>query len=253
MFAPEDLSRDKFLDGKLYIYQPKAGYRAAMDPVLLAAACDAQPGQSVLELGCGAGVASLCLGATGAGMRLVGLELQPEYADLARRNAAENGIAFEVIEGDLAHMPAGLREQSFDHVIANPPYFAPQNGTAAADKGRETAQREATPLALWVRQGFRRLKPGGWLTLIQNADRLADILIAIGDQGGATRVLPITPRDGRDAGRVIVQTRKGAKTPLRLLAPFVLHAAPSHARDAEDLTQIAQSLLRDGAKLRLGR
>lgn len=253
MFAPEDLSRDKFLDGKLYIYQPKAGYRAAMDPVLLAAACDAQPGQSVLELGCGAGVASLCLGATGAGMRLVGLELQPEYADLARRNAAENSIAFEVIEGDLAHLPAGLREQSFDHVIANPPYFAPQNGTAAADKGRETAQREATPLALWVRQGFRRLKPGGWLTLIQNADRLADILIAIGDQGGATRVLPITPRDGRDAGRVIVQTRKGAKTPLRLLAPLVLHAAPSHARDAEDLTQIAQSLLRDGAKLRLGR
>ena len=109
MFAPDDLSRDKFLDGRLYIFQPKAGYRAAMDPVLLAAACDALPGQSVLELGCGAGVASLCLGVRVAGVTLTGLELQPEYADLARRNAAENGIAFEVIVGDLEHMPAGLR------------------------------------------------------------------------------------------------------------------------------------------------
>lgn len=252
MFAPDDLSRDKFLDGRLYIFQPKAGYRAAMDPVLLAAACDARAGQSVLELGCGAGVASLCLGATVTGVTLTGLELQPEYADLARRNAAENGLAFEIIVGDLADMPAGLRARSFDHVIANPPYFAAQNGTAAADSGRETAQREATPLALWVRQAFRRLKPGGWLTLIQNADRLSDILRAIGDHGGATRVLPIAPREGRDAGRVIVQTRKGAKTPLRLLAPLVLHAAPSHAGDAEDLTQFAQSVLRDGAKLRLG-
>ena len=253
MFPPEALSRDKFLDGKLYIYQPKAGYRAAMDPVLLAAACEAKHGQSVLELGCGAGVASLCLGATGEGLDLTGLEIQPEYADLARRNAAENGIAFEVIEGDLAHMPAGLRERSFDHVIANPPYFAPQDGTAAADRGRERAQREETPLVIWVRQGVRRLKPGGWLTLIQNADRLSDILRAIADHGGATRILPITPRQGRDAGRVIVQTRKGARTPLRLLAPLVLHAAPSHAGDAEDLSEIAQSILRNGEKLRLGR
>ena len=251
MFADGDLTRDRFLDGRLMIWQPKAGYRAAMDPVLLAACCPAEPGQAVLELGCGVGVASLCLGWRMPGVRLVGLELQPDYAALARRNAAENGIALEVHEGDLSRMPAELRAQSFDHVIANPPYFPPGSGTEARDAGRERGQREDTPLSEWIDQGFRRLHPGGWLSVIQNADRLPDILSAIGSKGGATRVLPIAGRAGRDAGRVIVQSRKGARTPFRLLPPLVLHAAPEHAADAEDLTEIAQKLLRRGANLRL--
>ncbi|MEZ5686751.1 MAG: methyltransferase [Paracoccaceae bacterium] len=252
MFPEADLSHDLFLDGQLRIWQPKAGYRAAMDPVLLAAACPARPGQAVLELGCGAGVASLCLGRRVPGLDLAGLELQPEYAALAQRNAAENGIALTVSVGDLAAMPAGLRAQSFDHVIANPPYFPPGSGTGARDAGRERGQREATPLADWVAQGFRRLHPGGWLTLIQNADRLPDLLAAIGARGGDTRVLPVAARAGRAAGRVIVQSRKGAKAPFRLLAPLILHAAPAHAGDAEDLTAQAQDILRRGAGLPLG-
>ncbi|SOC15574.1 tRNA1(Val) A37 N6-methylase TrmN6 [Rhodobacter sp. JA431] len=251
MFAAEECTQDRFLDGRLLVAQPRNGYRAAMDPVLLAAACGAAPGQSVLELGCGAGVASLCLGQRITGLRQVGLELQPEYADLARRNATANGIALEVFEGDLAHMPGPLRGMSFDHVIANPPYFAPQSGTAAADAGRERAQREATPLADWVRAGYKRLHPGGWLTLIQNADRLADMLAALSQGGGSISVLPIAPRAGRPAGRVVVSARKLGKGPLRLLAPFVLHAKAAHGADVEDLTEAAQAVLRHGAPLPL--
>lgn len=251
MFAPEELTQDRFLDGRLLVAQPRRGYRAAMDPVLLAAACPARPGQAVLELGCGAGVASLCLGWRVPDLRLAGLELQPAYAALARANAAVNGIAVEVVEGDLAAMPSSLRARSFDHVIANPPYFAPKGGTAAADPGRETAQREATPLAEWVVSGYRRLMPGGWLTMIQNADRLPELLTAMAGQGGSVRVLPIAARTGRAAGRVIVQARKGGRGPFTLLAPLVLHAAPAHAGDAEDLTKIAQSVLRCGEVLRM--
>ena len=251
MFAPGELTRDRFLDGRLLVAQPRSGYRAAMDPVLLAAACPARPGQSVLELGCGVGVASLCLGWRVAGLRLTGLELQPEYAALARENAAANGIGLEVVEGDLAAMPHELRGQSFDHVIANPPYFAPASGTAARDAGRERAQREETPLADWVRQGLKRLHPGGTITLIQNADRLADLLAALGAGAGSVTVLPIAPRVGRPAGRVIVQARKGGRGPFRLLAPLVLHEAAHHAADAEDLTSIARSVLRRGEELRI--
>lgn len=255
MFAPEELTLDKFLDGRLIVAQPRHGYRAAMDPVLLAAACPATAGQSVLELGCGAGVASLCLGWRVPDLVLTGLELQPAYAQLARENATRNGIALQVVEGDLAQMPAGLRAQSFDHVIANPPYFAASGGTAAADPGRETAQREATPLARWVQQGLRRLRPGGWITMIQNADRLPDLLAGLaleGDKaGGSIAVLPIAPRVGRSAGRVLVQARKGGRGAFKLLAPLVLHAAPDHAADAEDLSDIAQNVLRRGERLRI--
>ncbi|KEO52960.1 tRNA1(Val) (adenine(37)-N6)-methyltransferase [Thioclava pacifica] len=252
-FSPDELTEDGFLGGRLRIAQPRAGYRAAMDPVLLAAACHARPGQSVLELGCGAGVASLCLGCRVPGVALTGLELQPAYAALARENAARNGIAFEVMEGDLSRMPPDLRARSFDHVIANPPYFGASDGTPATDAGRERAQREATPISDWIDAGLKRLKPEGWITIIQQADRLGDLLDGLKSRAGATTILPIAPREGRAARRVIVTARKGAKTPLKLLAPFVLHAEPAHSRDAEDLTNIARAILRDAQILPIER
>ena len=252
MFTPQDLTQDGFLGGQLTIAQPRHGYRAAMDPVLLAAACPARAGQSVLELGCGAGVASLCLGHRVPGLRLVGLERQGDYAALAQANAQANGIALEVFEGDLRQPPAALRAQSFDHVIANPPYFTAAGGTAAADPGREAAQREETSQADWVTAALKRLHPGGHVTLIQNADRLPDLIVALAGRAGAITVLPLAPRQGRAAGRVIVQARKGAKSPFRLLAPFVLHAAAHHGSDGEDLNPEAVKILRGGGSLLLG-
>ena len=82
------LTHDAFLCGKLHLWQPKHGYRAATDAVLLAAACPAVAGQSVLDLGCGVGAASLCLASRVAGLVQTGLELQEDYAALARQNAA---------------------------------------------------------------------------------------------------------------------------------------------------------------------
>ena len=107
-FAADQLSRDAFLCGRLQLWQPIKGYRAATDPVLLAAACPAKSGQSVLDLGCGAGAAALCLAHRVPGLTLYGLELQEDYAALARRNAAENGIPFHVETGNLATIPAPL-------------------------------------------------------------------------------------------------------------------------------------------------
>lgn len=242
-----DLRQDGFLGGRLRIVQPVQGYRAGADAVMLAAACAARPGQSVLELGCGAGVAMLCLGVRIPGLALTGLELQASYAGLARHNAELNGQAVAVMQGDLADMPAALRGASFDHVIANPPYFL--GGTIAPVNGRGRARHEDTPLALWIDAGLRRLRQGGRITLIQRADRLDGILAALEGRAGATRILPVSARQGRDAGRVIVQARKGARGPLRLLAPFVMHAKTSHSEDAEDLTDAAQAVLRDGAAL----
>ena len=72
--ALADLTRDKFLDGQLTILQPRYGYRAGVDPVFLAASVPAKPGQNVLELGCGAGVASLCLARRVSGLSLFGVE-----------------------------------------------------------------------------------------------------------------------------------------------------------------------------------
>ncbi|MGB5557142.1 MAG: methyltransferase [Paracoccaceae bacterium] len=248
-FADSDLTEDRFLGGLLTISQPRDGYRAGVDPVLLAAAVRAEPGQSLLELGCGAGVASLCLGRRVPGLRLTGVELQPDYADLARRNAAMNGIPMTVFTADLRSLPAELKAQNFDHVIANPPYFHRSHGTASPDVGRDAALAGETPLADWIAAATQRLAPKGCLTLIQKADRLQDVLSALDHRLGSVTVLPLAPRIGRPAELVIVQARKGGRGAFRLLAPLILHEGEKHERDGESYTATVRDMLRNGAAL----
>lgn len=238
-----------FLDGRLRIRQPVRGYRAATDPVLLAAAVPARPGDAVLDLGCGVGTAALCLGARLAGLALHGLELQPDYARLARENAALNGLAMVVHEGDLRATPAGVRAISFDVVILNPPYHAPTD-PGSPDRARDIANRrgEAT-LSDWIGAALARARPGGWVVAIMRAECLPEILAALDGRAGGITVLPLAARAGRDAGRVILRARKGARGPFRLVAPFVLHEGAAHARDGDDHTARARAILRDGAAL----
>lgn len=246
-FDDADLSDDKFLMGRLRLLQPVKGYRAATDPVLLAAACPAQPGQSVLDLGCGAGAASLCLGARVPGVVLAGLEVQPAYADLARRNAARNGQEMEVQEGDLTEMPKALR-RGFDHVIANPPYYN-AGGSPSPVAVRDRAVRVDTPIAAWVTAASARLEPGGWLTMIFATPCLPEALSALAPKMGSALVLPLAPRQGREAPRVILRARKGGKAAFRLLAPFVIHDGAVHDGDRESYTPAANAILREGADL----
>jgi tRNA1Val (adenine37-N6)-methyltransferase len=247
VFAPSDLSDDAFLCGRLRLWQPLKGYRAATDPVLLAAACPAVPGDHVLDLGCGAGAASLCLGLRVPGLHIAGLELQSAYAALARENSGRNRIAIQVVEGDLAHIPHELR-RSFDHVIANPPYY-PRAGTPSPKAGRDTALRAETPLSVWVAAAATRLRPGGWMTMISGADSLPDVLSALAPRLGSAAILPLTPRQGRPALRILLRARKGGKGAFRLLPPFVIHKGDHHDGDRESYTPDANAVLRDGADL----
>jgi tRNA1(Val) A37 N6-methylase TrmN6 len=240
---------DAYLGGRVRIEQPRRGYRAATDPVFLAAACPAKPGQSVLELGCGVGVAALCLAARVPGLHMVGVERQPDYVALARRNAALAGANLDVVEADLTGLPAELRQQVFDHVLANPPYFAAQSGTAARDAGREAANREDTPLVDWIATARARLVPRGWLTMIHTAERLPDCLAALRAGFGAITLLPLQPRPGRAATRIVIRARKSARAPFRLLPPFLVHESDAHPGDAPDFTQAAEAVLRHAAPL----
>ncbi|WP_238365057.1 tRNA1(Val) (adenine(37)-N6)-methyltransferase [Mesobacterium pallidum] len=249
--AARGLGCSGFLGGRIALLQPLKGYRAGVDPVLLAASVPARAGHSVLELGCGAGAASLCLAARVQGLTLTGLELQPGYAALARKNAALNDLPLTVVEGDLAAMPANLRQRRFDIVIANPPYFDRSASTRAPDAGRDTAMGEDTPLADWVQAGSRRLAPRGLYAMIHRAERLGEILSLAPQAGlGSLRVLPLAPRAGRDAQLVIVHMTKGGRAPLRLHAPFILHAGDRHAGDAPDYTEAAEAILRHAAPIR---
>lgn len=245
----EALTLDAFLGGQLQILQPKRGYRAGVDPVLLAASVPAKAGQRVLELGCGVGVASLCLGRRVAGLALTGVELQPDYADLARRNSVQNDLPLRVVTADLRELPADLRQQRFDHVIMNPPYFDRKMGSAARDAGRDTALAGATGLADWIDIGARRLGPRGYLTLIQRIERLPEILAALAGRLGSLRVLPIAGRAGRAPELFILQARQEGRAPFTLLPALVMHAGAQHQGDVPSYRPQIVQILRDGGDL----
>lgn len=249
-FAEHDLTQDQFLGGRLTICQPRKGYRAGVDPVLLAAATPAKSGQLVLELGCGAGVASLCLAARVSGLSLTGVELQPEYAALARRNAQNLGAKMQVITADLRALPSELKQQCFDHVIANPPYYQRERGTAAPVVGRDVALAGDTPLQDWVNVAARRLYPKGMLTLIQDMRRLPDLMAALNYSDlGSLELLPIAARVGRAPHLLLLRARKCGKADFVHHAPLIMHQGERHERDGESYTPRITAVLRGGEPL----
>ncbi len=244
-----DLTCDAFLGGALQILQPRSGYRAGVDPVLLAASVPAKPGQSLLDLGCGVGVAALCAGCRVPGLALTGLERAGIYAELARRNGHYNDLPFEVITGDLAQMPAALKARQFDHVVANPPYFDRTNSTSSGNLQREIALGEDTPLGDWVDQATRRVAPGGTVSFIHRAERIPDLLDRFRHKLGSVELLPLAPRQGRPARLCLLRGRKGGRADFRLHAPWVLHDGDRHEVDGESYTLPTTSILRAAAAL----
>lgn len=245
-----DLTCDKFLGGRLNIWQPKQGFRSGTDAILLASAVPVKPHESVLELGCGVGVVSLSLGCHAEGLRLCGVELQEHYAALAERNAQENSTDFEVVRGDVLQPDADLKERNFDHVVSNPPYFVTQKLTdpARQDKAIAHVSRPGTTHD-WVVQGLKRLKPKGYITVIQCVERMPELVGAIASGCGDMVVIPISSRAGEPASRVIIRGRKGAKGGAILRAPLIMHK-DVHASDAASkYSELATSILRDGHRI----
>lgn len=251
-FPPEALSCDHFLGGRVTAMQPRRGFRSSTDAVFLAASVPARAGQSVLELGCGAGVASLCLHARVPGLRLTGVEIQPAYAALAKTNAERAAATMTVHRGDVTRLPAPVRAARFDHVMLNPPWYRAGARGSAADAGREVALAENVPLQIWLDAAQRRVMPGGTVTIINLAERLPEILGALDHRVGRIRILPLSARAGRPAGRVLVQATAGRRDALELLAPLVVHDGDRHRADADDFTAGASDVLRMGAATVLG-
>lgn len=244
-FARMQTTDDGFLGGKLRILQPKKGFRAGVDSVFLAASVPARPGDRVVEAGTGPGVAALCLLSRVAGLHLTGIEREPPSASLARENAARNGLALEVIEADITSGPI-LPPESFAHGFANPPWFENHAATHSPHALKARAHALASgDMALWIANLGAMIMQGGSLTFIhrwQEGQAIA-ALMAQGGYGGIA-IKPILARQGETPIRAIVQGWKGRGNAMKVLENFVLHEG-----GANDFTQSAQAILRQGAGL----
>lgn len=224
--AVADFTEDGLLGGQVALRQPRDGFRAAIDSVLLSAATPARQGAAVLEPGAGVGAAALCLAARVPGCRIMGLELQPELVRLAGENIRLNGRedTVDVIAGDLTAPPANLSPGGFDHVMMNPPYLSAGRVHAPVDPSRAAAHVEgAARLAEWIGFALGMVRSKGSVTLIHRADRLDEALAALRGVAGEIVVFPLWPGQGKPAKRVIISARKDIATPTRLASGLILH------------------------------
>lgn len=236
------------------LLQPEGGYRAGLDAVVLAAAIGVDPAQDarIVDLGAGVGAVGLCLAARAPAVRVVLVERAAELAALAQRNIAANGLAARarVITADLTQPAAvleaaGLEGDSFDHVVANPPYQTEGEGRMPTDALKAGAHvMAAGGIDRWVRTAARLAKAGGTATVIHRADALGELLAAFAGRFGAVTVRPVHPRLGEPAMRILVAGIKGSRAPLQLLPGLVVHEATGHG-----FTPQMQGILRDGRPL----
>ena len=244
-FPEPHFTADTLLNGGVRLRQPAVGYRAAIDPVFLAAAVPAKPGERVLDAGCGAGAAFLCLARRVHGCTIAGVERDPAMADLARFNATDNGFSnrVEIFTGNIAgHMPQ-LGSVSFDHVMMNPPYLDPARTQGPVDAARAAAMVETNAISDWIAFAHRMLRSGGTLALIHRADRLAAVRSALSSRFGALMEFPLLPMAGRDAKRVVVRAQRDAAPSVTQLPGLVLHRSDGR------YTAEADEILRAGGAL----
>lgn len=232
-------TEDRLLDGRINLRQSREGYRAGMDAALLAAACDAKPGQRVIEAGCGPGAALLAAAVRRPESLFTGVERDEAAFILARENIDLNGLGdrIDLVSADVAQPFSRLKLKPFDAALANPPFFDDQMTLRGPAPARRAAWIANEGLTAWTAFLLKAVREGGTITVIHRADRLGDLLAGLGATAGSFKIRPIQPFADAPAKRVLVRAIKTGKAPLVLLPALVLHdrGAAKHTPEAEGI------------------
>ncbi|MBY5399233.1 methyltransferase [Rhizobium leguminosarum] len=230
---------DAFHRGGFHVVQPKGrGHRSGMDAMLLAALVADDRPVRVADLGAGAGAAGLAVASRLADAEVVLFERSAEMADYARRSIllpdnAHVAGRVSVVEADVtltakARKDAGLTDESFHHVIMNPPFNdAGDRRTPDALKAEAHAMTDGL-FESWIRTAGAIMIPGGQLSLIARPQSIAEIITACGRRFGGIEITAIHPRPGENAVRILVTAIKGSRARLSLRAALIMHEEGSH-------------------------
>ena len=243
----DEFTKDSFLGGGIRIWQPKKGYRAGIDPILLAATVNVSAGQKVLDLGCGVGTASFAIGYRVKNVELYGIEIQKVFADLADLNSKENGIELQVECSNISNLSSNITSKNFDHVIANPPYFDRKSSVRGIHVSKEKSFGDTHPISEWLKVAAKRAKPKGFVHFIVRSDRLMEIFTNMPNSLGSLVITPVISRKNENAKLTILHAKKNGRAGFIISSPIVLHPLKSDSR--EKYVPEVDNVLKNGASL----
>lgn len=240
---------DAFHKGRFILVQPKSGgHRAGVDAMLLAACVpDGFSGQ-LADLGAGTGAAGLAVLSRCEKANASLFELSEPMANLARQTLAHKDNSHLANRATVHHADItakgetraknGLIPNSFDWVIANPPFNEADDRKSPHSERAFAHVMDGMTIELWSRTAASICKPSGHFAMILRPQSMGEILAGYMGRFGGVRITPVHPRVGEDAIRILVVGKKGSKKKLEITAPIILHSG-----ETRDFTDQAGALI----------
>ncbi len=218
----DDLQRNGF-----QIIQDPDRFCFGMDAVLLSGFAAAQDGARVLDLGTGTGIIPILMAAkTGAG-ELIGLEIQPESADMASRSVALNNLQgrVKIVQGDIKEAGQIFDAASFDVVTCNPPYMIGGHGLKNPDAPKAIARHEVLcDLEDVIKAAAKCLKSGGKFYMVHRPFRLAEIMVLMHQyKVEPKRMQLVYPYVDKEPTMVLIEGARGGKSRITVEKPLIIY------------------------------
>ncbi len=227
-------THDAFHNGAFEVIQPSdKGYRSGLDAMLIAAALPASSKGVVADLGSGVGVAGLAALNLNRELDALLIEKNEQLVELAEQSIRLNKNSFlrtrctilnaDVLLSGEERMKAGMKPESVDHVIMNPPYNSVSDRPPVDPMRIEAFMMGEGGADAWFRTAANIIRPGGTLITIYKTENFGDILACTKGRFGGLEILPIHSRADEPAKRIIVRGTYGSRAPMALLPGFVVH------------------------------
>lgn len=215
--------------GGLRIIQSRKGFRFGMDAVLLSHFTDVRSGDRVADLGTGTGIIPILLCGHTKGREFVGLEIQPEMAEMAARSVRMNGLEakINIMQGDLRQAHELLGYNGFDVVTCNPPYERRGGGVVCQEMAWTLARHEeACTISDVARAAYNLLRQGGRLELIIRSDRAVEVLLTLKESRlEPKRIRLVCPGIDKSPNLMLAEATRGGNPGVRWDPPLIIYGA----------------------------
>ena len=218
----DDLQRNGYR-----IIQDPSRFCFGMDTVLLSGYAQAGEGARVLDLGTGTGIIPILMEAKTKAAQLIGLEIQKESAQMARRSVALNDLQdkIQIVDGDIKEAGQLFDAASFDVITCNPPYMISQHGLQNPDSPKAIARHEVLcTLEDVIKASARLLKPGGKLYMVHRPFRLAELMVVMHDYKiEPKRMRLVHPFIDHEPNMVLIEGVRGGKPRMTVDSPLIIY------------------------------
>ena len=212
----------------LKIIQNNNGFKFGIDSILLSDfAKKIKKDSIVLDIGTGTGIISILLSAKTEANKIIGIEIQREVADMAKRsvilNKLENKI--EIINDDINNIEKYFENNYFDVIVTNPPYQKNNTGLKSENEKNLISRHEIKcTLEDIIKKSFKILKDKGEFYMLHRPERLVDIMYLMRKNKIEPKELRfVYPKISDKPNLILIKGIKNAKQFLKVEKPLIIY------------------------------